>query len=268
MIRRNILSRLATAAVVAAAGTLGSGTLVTAAAQETVPTRIVVRVIANDAKIIGSGVGGAHVVIRNLESGEVLAQGVQEGGTGDTGLIMGARERHTTIFDTDGAAAFRAEIPLAEPTLVEIEARGPLGAAHATQIGTTTLLMIPGEHLDGEGVLMNLNGFTVELLDPEPAPFLAGAGDSVPVRAKVTMLCGCPTEPGGMWDSNDFDIRAQWVRDGRILAEATLSFSGTRSEYEGVLAAPAGAGPVTLRVIAVDADRANTGMVEATGRVR
>ncbi len=115
---------------------------------------------------------------------------------------------------------------------------------------------------------MNLNGFTVELLDPEPAAFLAGAGDSVPVRAKVTMLCGCPTEPGGMWDSNDFDIRAQWVRDGRILAEATLSFSGTRSEYEGVLAAPAGAGPVTLRVIAVDADRANTGMVEATGRVR
>ena len=93
-------------------------------------------------------------------------------------------------------------------------------------------------------------------------------GESVPVRARVTMLCGCPTEPGGLWDSDAYDIRAQWVRNGGVMDEAALAFAGTRSEYEGTLVAPPEAGPVTLRVLAVDARRANTGMVESVGRVR
>ena len=39
-------------------------------------TRITVRVVANDAKIIGTGVGGARVIIRNAATGEVLGVGV------------------------------------------------------------------------------------------------------------------------------------------------------------------------------------------------
>lgn len=237
-------------------------------AQEAVPTRVVVRVLANDAKLIGTGVGGAFVVIRHAGTGEVLAQGRHEGGTGDTGRIMGARERGATVFDTEGAAAFRAEIPLTAPTPVEIEVRGPLGAPQATRRGVTSLLLLPGEHLDGEGVVVNLNGFTVELLAPEAAPFLVEAGTAFTVRARVTMLCGCPTEPGGMWNSDDYDLRAQFVRDGRVVGETALSFAGTTSQYQGTLTAPAEAGPVTLRVVAADGDRANTGMVEAPGRVR
>ena len=40
-----------------------------------IPTKIIVRVISKDAKVIGSGVGGALVRIRNLETGEILAAG-------------------------------------------------------------------------------------------------------------------------------------------------------------------------------------------------
>jgi len=49
---------------------------------------VIVHVTANDAKVIGSGVGGAFVRIKNLETGEVLAQGKHLGGTGETDRIM------------------------------------------------------------------------------------------------------------------------------------------------------------------------------------
>ena len=55
---------------------------------EKVLTKVIVRVVAKDSKVIGSGVGGALVRIKNLETGEILAQGKQEGGTGDTDRIM------------------------------------------------------------------------------------------------------------------------------------------------------------------------------------
>ena len=51
-------------------------------------TKVLVRVVSKDAKVIGSGVGGASVRIVNARTGETLAQGKQEGGTGDTDRIM------------------------------------------------------------------------------------------------------------------------------------------------------------------------------------
>ena len=70
--------------------TLGAwGSCLTAQA---VPTDIVVRAIANDAKLIGSGVGGAHIVIRDAQTGDVLAEGLHEGSTGDTRAIVGVPE--------------------------------------------------------------------------------------------------------------------------------------------------------------------------------
>ena len=91
------------------------------AVAQAVPTSITVRVVAHDAKIIGSGVGGAVVSIRDAANGELLARGHQEGGTGDTNLIM--REpwpRAGARFDTDGAAGFTASLDLQGPTVVEI----------------------------------------------------------------------------------------------------------------------------------------------------
>src|SRR4030042_2228198 len=70
---------------------------------EKVPTKIIVRVVAKDSTVIGSGVGGAFVRIRNLETGEILAQGKQEGGTGDTESIMvRPRKRGGVIYGTSG----------------------------------------------------------------------------------------------------------------------------------------------------------------------
>lgn len=240
----------------------------TAATAVVPPTPLVVHVVSNDAKLIGSGVGGVHVLVRAVHTGRVLAEGVQEGGTGDTERIMGPRARGQTVFDTEGAARFRAELAIASPTLVEVVATGPLDSADPRR-ASTTLLMIPGHGLEGEGVVLTLRGFTVGLLEPAVPGFAVEAGESMPVRARVTMLCGCPTEPGGRWDAAGFTLLAQWVRDDRVLAEAPLEFTGTTSEYAAELPVLAefAPGPVTLRVLAIDAQRANTGMAQAAGRI-
>lgn len=232
------------------------------AAQGTM-TRVMIRAVAHDAKIIGSGVGGARIAVWNAETGTLLARGVQEGGTGDTRqLIIEPRVRGESAFDTEGAAGFLAELELEEPTPVRIEAEGPLGTTHAVQRASHTMLLVPGQHVLGNGVILELYGFTVELLEPASNP-KDSAGSEIPVRARVTMLCGCPTEPGGLWDSNDYTIEARIVRrDGTIVEKAPLSFAG-ESVYEGRIPIPEGDG-LSIQVLAMDPRKANFGIVELT----
>lgn len=255
-----------------------------AAAQET--TRVLVRAVARDAKVIGSGVGGARVTIRDVATGEVLAEGVQEGSTGSTEAIMlTPRLRGLTAYGADSeAAGFLAVLELERPTRVEISAEGPLYTPHALQRAAKTLLLVPGRDVMGEGVILELNGLTVELLAPgagaegvadagagdepasgaaaarppvEPIPVEAGP---IQVRARVTMLCGCPTEPDGMWDSLQMEIVARLLLDGQVVAETPLEYSGETSIHVGTLPDP-GPGPAAIEVIASDPARANFGMV-------
>jgi hypothetical protein len=155
---------------------------------EKVETKVVVRVVAKDAQVIGSGVGGALVRIKNLETGEVLAEGKQEGGTGSTDRIMiQPHRRGETIYGTFGAAYFEAKIPLEQPTQVEIYAEGPLGYPQAMQKGCKTLLLIPGRHIMDEGVIIELNGLIVNVLHPSSKETLK-KGQEVLVRSEVRML--------------------------------------------------------------------------------
>lgn len=235
------------------------------AGAQVTPTKLLVRVVANDAKIIGSGVGGARIVIRDASTGEVLATGIQEGSTGDTQLIMrDPIERGGKVFDTPGAAGYTAMLQLSKPTQVEVVVEGPLGTAHAMQRASKTVLMVPGQDLEGEGVIVVLYGFTVEIQSPAESTVTDGA---LEVRARVTMLCGCPTEPGGLWDSDQIEITARLVKDGRVVAEVPLAFAGQTSIYRGTIT-PSGSGEAELQIIAVDVGRANTGMATKALRIR
>lgn len=235
-------------------------------AEAQIPTRVLVRVTANDAKIIGSGVGGARITIRDVETGEVLASGVQEGSTGNTGLIMGARERGATVYDTEGAAGFVAELALAHPTRVTITGEGPLDTPHAMQAASKSLLLVPGKDVLGEGVILELMGFTVELLSPTDGDEVP-AGEPVEVRGKITMLCGCPTEPGGLWDANDYELLVQTVHGNEVVGSWPLEFAGETSHYVGTVTLDR-PGEVELRVLAMDQGKANFGMATATVHAR
>jgi hypothetical protein len=155
---------------------------------EKVLTKVIVRVVSKDAKVIGSGVGGAFVRIKNLRTGEILAQGKQEGGTGDTDRIMvQPRRRGEPVYGTPDAASYQAEILLNEPTQVEIFTEAPLSYPHALQRGSKTITLIPGRHILGEGVVVELNGLIVNILSPSTGENLK-KGEEILVRAEVRML--------------------------------------------------------------------------------
>lgn len=221
-------------------------------------TRVMVRAIGRDSKVIGSGVGGALIRIVDAESGDVLAEGKQEGGTGDTDLIMGPHARGMTIYDTEGTAGFLAELRLSEPTVVNISALGPLGYPQAIRSAMKQLLLIPGRHIDGDGVILELHGFIVEILSPEP---LAPVSSAVEVTARVRMMCGCTIEPGGLWDADDKEVIARLKAGGEVVSEAPLRFAGEISTFEGAVPVPetVRGSDLELEVLVSEAARQNFG---------
>ena len=237
---------------------LSAAVALPAAAQEAVPTRVTVRAVSNDAKLIQDPVGGAHITIEDAETGAVLAEGRQTGNSGSTEKIMQQpHERGASIYEAPGAAKYDTTLALTEPTRVRITAEGPLDYPQAMQTTSKTVLLMPGEDVTGDGITLTLHGFIVEVLSPAAADLTAG--DDVSVQARVQMMCGCPTEPGGLWDSDRYTIRAQLLRNGAVVAEAPLSFAGTTNEYDGTLTVPED-GATEVRVTAADADRGNFGM--------
>lgn len=243
-----------TARSIVVAVVTGATVVTTAAGQtEAVGTSVMVRVLARDAKLVGSSVGGARVMIRDAQTGSVLATGITNGGTGDTDMIMTRRrERGSSIFDSPGAAGWLARLELSRPTMVEITAEGPLGHPDVGARASKTLLLVPGRDVGGDGIVLELNGFIVETLEPEREV----TGTTIPVRVRVRMLCSCPTEPGGRWSVQA--VTAQLLGEGQVAAESILEFSGETSIYSGAIRAPR-PGRYTLLVIAADPATGNFG---------
>ena len=227
------------------------------------PTEIVVRAISRDAKFIGDSMGGVRITLRDVQSGEVLARGATSGGTGDTKLLMDTGKRREPLA-TPEAAAFRASIDIDQPRLVEVEAYGPLGQPQSAVTVTSQQWILPGKHIrEGNGWTVEMPGFVVDILDPAAASSIKLPAADIKLRANVVMMCGCPTSPGGLWDSNRFQIAAMIEHDGQPLPERPLAYSGTASQYE-LSFLPDTAGVYNVVVQAYDATTGNTGVDRTT----
>ena len=222
------------------------------------PVKVNVRILANDAKFVGTGMGGARVVITDIESGAVLASGVTEGATGDTRLIMRAPRHRGASIVTDGAAVFSASIDISRPTRVRVEASGPLGFPDSMAQISATHWLIPGHDIV-DGWTMTLPGFVLELID---VPQQFAQGDAIPVHVKLVMMCGCPTRPGGLWDSDQYTIKGQLWSGDTLVSEVDLKYTGKTSHYRAVIPAQ-GSGAMELLVYAVDTSTGNTAVVKA-----
>lgn len=217
-----------------------------------VSTAVTVRALAHDAKLIP----GVEIVIADAASGEELARGRTEGGTGDTDRIVREPvERGADVFATEGAAGFTASLDLAAPRQVEITAVQPETGTAASR----TLWLAPGRDLTGNGVVLELYGLKVGLRAPTGGEVVPG--EAIPVTAHVEMLCGCPVTPGGLWDADGFTVTAQLMNDGHVTDSAALDYAGETSRFSGKLPMPA-PGEYTLRVLAEQPARGNFGVAE------
>ncbi|MCT2400544.1 hypothetical protein [Novosphingobium mangrovi (ex Huang et al. 2023)] len=196
------------------------------------PTGIVVRVIAQDAKFVGSSMGGVRIVLRDTKSGTVLAEGRTEGGTGNTARIMKSNGR--SPLRADGSeAAFSATLDISKPTLVELDAYGPLDYPESAVHVSQQRWVMPGENA------MIGDGWTVELPGLVINPETRVDGRLVRISAKVMPMCGCPIEPDGLWPADEYEVSATVWKEGLQLAKSKLAFDTSPGVFSGDVKLPA-----------------------------
>lgn len=231
-----------------------------------VATDILVRVVAHGAMIVGDDVGGARVTITDVATGTVLASGLQQGDAGDQNQIMRTpRTMAEPHYSSRVAAAFRATLHLERPTLIEISAQGPLAYPQATQRVSKTALLIPGQDLTNDGIVLHLYGFIVQIEHPKPGESLI-AKDDVKLRAFIRTLSGSLVQPHGDWDSRKLTIYGEVLLGDRVLERIQMFYVGSNGSFEAPFFVPietAAPNGITLRVVAANRTEGHFGMDQA-----
>jgi len=237
--------------------------LVCAPAALAEPTEIVVHVRAKGSKFIGTSMGGARVTIRDARSGRILDHGITSGSTGNTQRIMIRPLKSTQPLTDETTAAFRTSLDLERPTLIEVQAEGPLNQLQSANRASATQWVVPGKDISGgDAFLLEIQGLVVEILDPPAGAGVAGS-EEVTVSAQVIMGCGCPLTPGGLWDPQELEIRGLVSTGNGDQKEFELSYAGTPSRFSGSFQ-PSGPGSYDLYVYAYNPANGNTGLDRTT----
>lgn len=229
-------------------------------------TTVLVRVVAQGAMVLGKEVGGARVTITDVTSGQILATGIQQGDAGDQNQIM--RTPHLMeepIYSTRPSAAFTTTLHLQNPTLVQISAEGPLAYPGAIQNTSQTLLLIPGQDLTQDGIVLHLHGYLVQIERPKPREGLI-AKDDVKLHASVRTLSGSLVRPHGDWDSRKIRIYGEVLIGDRIIERLQMFYDeGSRTFEAPFFVPPSKDVPdgITVRVVATDLSTGNAGMDQA-----
>jgi len=230
-------------------------------------TDITIRVLSRDAKFVGSGMGGAAVVLRDAQSGELLARGVTAGATGETAKLMHEDRGRRALLADDGSAAFRVTLDLDAPRLITAEVGGPQVQQQAGHAASATQWVVPGKHLSaGDGWVIELPGFVVDVLEPPGQGLLSADpanAKNITINAQVVMMCGCPVTPGGLWDADQYEVGMLVSREGQDVADITMDYAGKSSRFSGDVPVT-GPGVYDLSVYAYDPRTGNTGVDRTT----
>jgi hypothetical protein len=229
-----------------------------------VPTQITVHVKSKDAKFVGTSMGGVLITIKDAQTGELLAKGHTAGGTGNTAKIMTTPITRGVPISDDSAAKFSATIDISEPTLIEVMAYGPSASLQSANRVSATQWVVPGKHItQGDGWVLELPGFDVKVFAPSSHSMFAGLQQSVVIKANITMMCGCPITPGGLWDANKFEVAAILYKNGQRVGVLPLQYAGATNQFSGTwnLTEP---GTYEATVYAYDPANGNTGLDSVT----
>ncbi|MCW3466993.1 hypothetical protein [Chitinophaga nivalis] len=224
-------------------------------------TKVIIRAKARDGKFVGSSLGGAYIIIRNNLNNQILAEGKTAGTTGNTQLIMQTPlSRGGSICD-DQTAKFEANIDIAEPTAVSITVYAPLNNRQAQTKVSTELWLIPGKHILGDGIILEIPGFIIDILTPRThqyIPLHTIAGKPFAVQANMVMMCGCVIQKGGIWNADKIEVKGILKKDGQYIREVELSLIATNL-FEGNFPITT-RGDYELTVYAYDPATGNTGI--------
>ena len=223
------------------------------------PTDVIVRVLSQDAKFVGDNTGGASITLRDARSRKILARGKTIGATGDTGRIMQAVGRAPERHGPD-TASYVASIDIDVPTLVELEAEGPLGRPQSVIKVTSQRWIMPGESVAaGDGWLVELPGLAI-------VPALKRREGLLAIEAKVELMCGCPIAPDTTWDANHYEVIATVMQGTRVVKAVPLPYAGTTSTFAAPVAGLA-AGAYRVVITAHNSRTGNTGVASRDVRV-
>lgn len=224
--------------------------------------KIVIRAKAKDAKFIGTGIGGAYVMIRNNLTGEILAKGLTSGASGNTDLIMKKPISRWQSLTDSTTAKFEATISLTEPTFVDIEVVAPVNRKNAAVKASTQVWLIPGKDIPGDGIVVEIPGLILDVLYPnthEVIKLETLKNGELKFRSSLTLMCGCPISKAGVWNSDDIDIRAIVKKENVLLQEQPLSITQQTNIFEGAIKVSA-KGNYELTIYAYDKKTGNSGV--------
>jgi len=221
-------------------------------------TTIIIRAQAKDAKFIGSSMGGALVIVKEHHTEQILSKGYTQGGTGDTDRIMKQPHTRDHQLSDENAAGFKAIVDIERPTFVTIEVYAPFSKKQATALSSTQLWLIPGKDILGDGIILEVPGFVVDILSPQTHESIDGKLNQVSIRANVVLLCGCPVTVKGMWDAEQYEIAAIIYKDGKKYKTVPLGIQGKASTFGATLELEEGS--YEIEVFAFDPQSGNSGL--------
>lgn len=236
--------------------------LFTAVSTQAKTTKITIRALAKDAKFIGTGIGGAYVTVKNHYTQEVLAKGSTTGASGNTQTIVTApKSRYSRITD-DQTAKFVAELAITEPTLVDIEVIAPFNRKHAAIKSSTQLWAIPGKDISGDGIILEIPGFILDILSPkthEVLEFASNQPKEIPLKINLVMMCGCVIQNDGIWNAKNYEVTATVRKNGIELTKVDLVKTNEDNAFEAKIPVKE-SGNYEVIVTAFDHKTYNTGV--------
>ncbi len=227
-----------------------------------VPTRLMIRAKAKDAKFIGSSIGGAYVKVTEVISGRILATGYTSGSTGNTDVIMRQPHARYGRLTNDNTAGFLAMLDIEDPVFIMVEVWAPVNQRQATVHASTQLWMVPGKHVEGDGLILEISGMVVNALAPQTHEAIGLSTlnqGMLDVRANVVMMCGCTISEGGLWNSEDLEVRALVYRDNELAKEVPMLITEKVNTFAGRIPV-SDPGNYEIVIYAYNAKTGNTGV--------
>lgn len=220
-------------------------------------THLMIRAKAKDAKFIGSSIGGAKILVKDALTGEILDEGLTSGSTGNTDKIMKQDRKRTEMLSDDKTAGFNATLDIDKPKFVTVEAYAPINKKQAQVISSTQLWVIPGKDITGDGVVLEIPGFVVDIISPQTHESM-DASENISLKANIVMMCGCPITKGGIWDANQYEVKAIVTSSDGVSKEIEMNQKDKPSTFQANLSLEKGL--YEVMIYTYDPVSGNTGL--------